>query len=106
VTRQTTRLAALLIGTVAAALGCSTMATNRERKDAEAIRAMLMQDSEVAACYELGRRNLAFNHFSLNYDELGSVWQAKIVCDASRFSGSLSVTVSSTGVVLLKRRGL
>jgi hypothetical protein len=93
VTRQTTRLAALLIGTVAAALGCSTMA-------------MLMQDSEVAACYELGRRNLAFNHFSLNYDELGSVWQAKIVCDPSRFSGSLSVTVSSTGVVLLKRRGL
>jgi hypothetical protein len=96
----------LFVATLPWILGCSTVVTHSERKDNKAIREILMQDADVAQCYELGRRNLAFNHFSLEYDELGSVWQAKITCDPSRFSGSLSVMVSATGLIISKRRGL
>lgn len=89
--------------------GCAHAADSGYPVAASVVREVLMSDPQIKRCYQhsLADINLSpSDRLWLNFDAGAGLWQASLTCSSAQHGAHIFVTLSPSGTVLEKRRGL
>ena len=89
--------------------GCAHAADSGQPVAASLVREVLMSDPQIKRCYQHSLTDLNLSpsdRLRLNFDEEAGVWRASLTCSSAQRGAHIFVTLSPSGAVIEKRRGL